>query len=238
MDDAKPVPTRTELLRRKKIRKFWADHPERREAQSKVQKQFWADHPERREAKSKEQEQFWSDHPERRRVQSSRQTQVMRDPNRRKINSTTMKRLKADPAFEARRLAGIRKAEASAERKASRRTTLAKTLAVPAIRRRRITNSKKATADPKYRAAMSALKTKFWANIRTRLADPAATATSKRRRGRPSMDERNRRAAELHALGRTWRDIARETEPDFDQDPRGAMERVRSRVRDARRSTR
>ena len=62
MGDSKK-PNRRELARRRKIRKFWADHPERCKAQSQTQKQIWT--PERCKAKSKEMTQFFSDpdHP-------------------------------------------------------------------------------------------------------------------------------------------------------------------------------
>jgi retron-type reverse transcriptase len=91
---------------------------------------------------------------------------VMRPQKRRKTQSAIMKKLKADATFEARRLAGIQKAKADPEQKARRIATFAKALAVPSVARRRIKNSRKATKSREYRAAMSAKKKKFWADLR------------------------------------------------------------------------
>src|ERR1700680_2153330 len=109
MKGSKPA-NRREMGRRRKIRKFWADHPERREAQSTTQKRLKAD-PEWRKAKSKEMKQFWADHLERREAQSKTMKGIMRAPERRKAQSKNMERLRADPKFEPLRLAGIRRAE-------------------------------------------------------------------------------------------------------------------------------
>jgi hypothetical protein len=203
----KSKPNRSELARRRKIRKFWADHPERRETQSNTQKQFWAERPERRVAKSREQKQFWADHPERREAQSKTTKRVMRSRKRRNINSENMKRLKAHAEFEARRIAGLRKAEAAPERKASRRATLAKTLAARGVRARAIRNSRKAQSSPQFRARASAQGKQRWAELRgASTAPPAKTPTRGRRRKNPTVDYR--KAAILREGGLSWRQIA------------------------------
>jgi len=227
MGHAKPNPR--ELARRRKIRKFWADHPEKSAAQSERQKEVWAD-KERRDAKSKEQKQFWVNHPEKSAAQSKRQKRVMRSSKRREINSATMMRLKAHPEFEARRLAGIAKAEATPERKTLRRGTLAKTLAKPAVRRRRIKNSKKATATHEYRAAMSARKKKLWAGLRAGQA-ALAKIVQHRRLGRPRMDEWYGSAAILHRQGVSYRECARQKDPEFEKDPDAATLKMRIGIR-------
>ena len=228
-------PTRPELARRRKIRKFWAEHPERREAQSRTAKQFWT--PERCESKSREMIQFFADpdHPERREAKRKSMKRVMRSRKRRAVNSENMKKLKANPEFEARRRAGFSKAEGHPERKAIRRATFAKTLAVPSVSRRRIKNSKKATSSLEYRAAMSAEKKKFWDELRALIAGLKGTKKSSGN-GRPRMDERYKAGATLRERGETWREITRKLDPDFVKNPAAAMHRMRVAVTRLRRS--
>lgn len=63
----------------------------------------------------------------------------------------------------------------------------------------------------------------------TLLRQRAATSGA----GRPRMEERNRKAAELHARGWSWRDIARKLDSDFAEDEQAAIERMRIAARRA-----
>lgn len=215
---------RSEVIRRRKIRKFWAD-PKNRDAHSKRLAQVMGT-PERRRAQSEVMKRRMAE-PKHRKAQSNRMKRVMNSPKRRKVQSEIMLRNKANPEFEARRLAGYKKGEASPERKAQRRDTLRKMLALPANRRRRAKNSKKASTTPQYRAAMSAKRKKWWDDLRARLDGPTGTTKTRNRRGRPRMDEKYERAAELYRLGWKWRDIAREVDMDFAKDTRASIHRVR-----------
>lgn len=231
-------PTRGELARRRKIRKFWADHPESREDQRKTQEQIWAD-PQRRQAKSEEMKQFFADpdHPERREARRKSTERVMRSRKRRKTNSETLKRLKANTEFEARRLVGIRKAEAAEERKAARRATLAKTLAGRGVRKRAIRNSRKTQSTPEFRARASATGTKLWTELRAGRAALKEIAKAKNRgRGRPTRKDVYEAAAVLWEGGASWRELARKYDPDFATDPERAIDRMRKGVKSLMRS--
>jgi hypothetical protein len=215
MKKPKPTKNRTELLRRRKIKEWWT--PERKKAHSEKSIEIWDDE-DRKKAKSEEQKTFWADHPDSVNAQSKRQKRVMRDRKRRKVQSKIMKKLKADPEFEALRLAGISKAEATEERKTARRATLSETLSKPAVSKRRKKNSAKAQLDPEYRDARSVEKKKFWADIRA--AQDAHTAAKTRNGpGAPKKTERTRRILELRSLHPNWDrgDIAREMYPDYDK---------------------
>jgi len=78
-------PNRRELSRRRKIREYWAAHPERRKAQSETQKQVWT--LQRRGAKSKEQKQYWAAHPERVEAQRRDAKRNMRSRQRAKLTA-------------------------------------------------------------------------------------------------------------------------------------------------------
>jgi hypothetical protein len=229
MKDSTPVRNRTEMLRRRKIRKFWAD-PEHREDQRKRQNKFWDD-PKRREDQRERMKGFMAD-PKHREALSKAMKREMADPKRREAQSKIMKQLKADPRFEARRIAAVKKAMAEPEEKARRAATLRKTLAIPAVRRRRIKNIKKVTTGREYRAAMSAARKKWWDDIRARLTGPTGTTKNyNRRRGRPRMDERYGIAAMLHEQGESYRQVARQKDPNFAKDPDAATERMRLGIR-------
>jgi hypothetical protein len=221
----KKKPSRRELARRKKIRKFWAD-PGHCKAQSGRQNQFWADHPERRDAQSERMTLLMSDRSLRE-ARSRSTKRAMRSRKRRKAHSKIMQKLKADPKFEELRMAGIKKAEADPERKARRAATLAKTLAVPAVKKRRLRSVRKATSSRAYREKMSANKQKFWDDLRARLADPKGTAKARNRGGRPRMDETYKSGALLRELGESWREITRQLDPDYAKEPEAAMHRMR-----------
>ena len=206
---------RREFARRRKIREYWAAHPERRKAQSETQKQVWT--PDRRKTKSAEMKQFFDDpdHPERRKAKSKEMTRVMRSRKRRRINSENMKRLKANAEFEARRIAAVAKAKADPEKKARRQATLAETMAAPGVRKRAIRNSKKTTSSDEYRARMSADGKKRWAEL---LAGSGG-AKKRRERGRQEgrskeTENRLRRIAALEKLGRPLRSNSALVYPD------------------------
>jgi hypothetical protein len=227
MEEKKP--SRRELARRRKITKFYENHPEAREVRRQRQAEVWT--PERRKAKSEEVKRSYRANPGKRKAASERQKAVMRSKARRKINSTTMKLLKADPAFEARRLAGIKRAESSEERKARRRKTFAKTLAVPAIKKRRLRGVRKATSTRAYREKMSANKQKFWVDLRARLADPRGNSKARNRGGRPRKDELYRIAAALWPRA-SYREIARQLDAaNFAKDPNAAAEKMRRGIK-------
>jgi hypothetical protein len=233
MGDSTMVRNHKELLRRRKIRKFWAD-PKNRDAQSERLAQIMGT-PERRESQRQNMKRQMAD-PKRREALSKGMKQIMRDPKRREAQSETMKRLKAGPEFEAHRIAAFQKSMADPENKARRAATLRKTLAIPAVCRRRIQNTKKATSTPAYRAAMSAGKKRWWDDLRVRLAGPSGTAKTPNRRGRPRMDERYNSGAVLRERGETWREITKKLDPDFAKDPAAAMHRMRIGVERLRRS--
>jgi len=217
-------PNRRELSRRRKIREYWAAHPERRKAQSETQKQVWT--LQRRGAKSKEQKQYWAAHPERVEAQRRDAKRNMRSRQRRKTNSENMKRLKADPEFEALRLAGILEAKADPEQKERRIATLAKTLARRGVRKRAIRNSKKAQSDDGYRARMSARKKNWWAELR---AGSGGGANEARERGRPTgippfTQKRLRYIAAIRRLGKPLRQTCLLVYPDAPA-PRSAESR-------------
>jgi hypothetical protein len=215
---------RSEVMRRRKLRKFWAN-PDRREEQRKWQKKLWDD-PKRREAQRERMKRFMAD-PKHRKALSKATKRHMADPKRREAQSRLMRQLKADPRFEAHRIAAFKKSMADPEKKARRAAIFMKTLAIPAIRRRRIENSKKVTTGREYRAAMSAARKKWWDDLRARLEGAAGTTKTRNRRGRPRMDEKYKRAAELYRLGWKWRAIAGEVDLDFAKDPRASIHRVR-----------
>jgi hypothetical protein len=220
---------RTEVLRRKWLRKYWAD-PVHREAQRMRQNRIWAD-PKRRKDQGERMKRYMAN-PKHRKAQSKLMKRVMRSPERREAQSKIMKRLHADPTFQAHRIAAFRKFMANPEEKALRAATFRKVLAVPAVHRRRIKGMKKFSSAPENRAAMSAFRKKWWDDIRARLA--ALTGTAKipnRGRGRPRMDELYGNAAILHAQGMSYREIARQKDANFANDPDAAAERMRIGIR-------
>jgi hypothetical protein len=227
-DDSTSVRNRTEMLRRSKLRKFWAD-PARREAQRMRQKQIWAD-PKRREQQRERMKRQLAD-PKRRESLREGAKRAACSPERREASSKLLKRLHADPTFEARRIAAIRKSMSDPEMKARRAAILKKTWAIPAVRRRWIKSLRKATSAPEYRAAMSAGRKKWFADLRARLGGSTAPKTPNRHRGRPRMDELYGNAAILHAQGMSYREIARQKDANFAKDPDAAAERMRIGIR-------
>jgi DNA-binding transcriptional MerR regulator len=146
-------------------------------------------------------------------------------PERREAQAAATAKIMADPALNERRLAGLRRANADPELNALRIANLKKANADPDVRRRKIEKMKRTLHTPEVNARRSARLKKMWDKIR---ADRALAELAKppKGRGAPPKEERNSKILRLHGLGWEPSEIARETEPDFDDDRRKATGRV------------
>jgi hypothetical protein len=161
-------------------------------------------------------------------------------PVRREVQGTRMSDIMADPVLNARRLAALDASNRDPVVIARKLAALRKADARPGARARRIRNLKKTTSSREARARRSVRLKKMWADFYSGRAELAATARPRNRRGRPSMDDKNRSALTLRERGESWTSIARKLYPEaFTKDrdaERAATERVRSAVRRMRRS--
>jgi hypothetical protein len=150
-------------------------------------------------------------------------------PERLAAQSARMTKDMTDPKFAARRLAGIRKASADPEREALRIANIKKALAEPAVQRRLHKQRKQTLYTPEMNARRSARLRKMHADARAGLAALETIAKARNRGpGHPGKDAIYEKAAALHAKEVSWREIARQLDPDFDKkQPKRAAEQMR-----------
>ncbi|MGC1977402.1 MAG: hypothetical protein WA671_11865, partial [Candidatus Sulfotelmatobacter sp.] len=234
---------RTELLRRRKIKKSWtparkAAHRARmlKQSQDPIWKRKVSDgvrvsnkNPEvlaRRVAGLKRS----NDDPE---VLARRNAAIKKSwtRERKTVASARMSNLRTDPDFNRKLNAAIKRAAADPEERARRSDQLRKMNADPKVRARRKASLKIANADPEKRARQSLTQKKMWADLRAARSAQTAAAKPRNRRGRPGLEERNSSAAKLREAGMSYRNIARRLDPNFAKDPRTATEKVRSALR-------
>jgi hypothetical protein len=199
--------------------------PEARALKSEAAKRAWT--PERHARQTATMKETWTD-PE---VSASRIRGIEKawTPERREAQRAATERIMADPEQNARRVAGLRRSSFDPELKALRIANLKKALADPVVNKRRIEKMKQTLHTPEMNARRSARLKKMHADARAGLAHLREIQNAgDHGPGRPTKEARNARIEELHQLGLSDRNIARETEPDFAENPNAAKNRVRS----------
>jgi hypothetical protein len=249
MRDSKPIRSRSELLRIRKIRKAWAD-PKRRARRSEAAKKLWAD-PDYRQRVIEGVRNALAD-PEVLERRSSAIKAASADPRSRARKSKAITKSWKDPAHRAKRREGLKKRWQDSGYRSKQSEARRNRWKDPDFRRKQSEAHARLAKDPEYRAKMSKSVTEALADPEKRARHLAgryrAAATllqrqagashsgSAPRRGRPSMDDRNRSAVILHERGLSWRKIAEKLDPDFAKDPLAAMDRVRFAARNTMRS--
>jgi hypothetical protein len=241
MGNSKPPKNRKELLRRRKIKKSWT--PKRKAAQRKRMAKLGADPDYQRKVsegvkKALENPEFLASQTAHLRKAEAdpgackrKRDGIKRSwtPERRKAQRVRMVKLRDDPNVSARRKAGVDTKWKDPDYRDRMDAAKKKSEARPKLRALRKAQCRKMNDDPEVSARRSASRKKARADLLAYRATLKEIPKAKNRGpGRPNKEARNARIEELHQLGLTDRNIARETEPDFAENPKAAMDRVRS----------
>lgn len=157
-------------------------------------------------------------------------------PERREAQRVATKKIMANPEQNARRIAGLARASSDPQLKALRIANLKEALADPVVNKRRIEKMKQTLHTPEVNARRSARLKKMHADARAGLAALKEIAKAENRGpGHPTkavagLDVYKEAAIlqEREGASRwTWRNLARKFDPDFDENEKAAMGRVR-----------
>jgi hypothetical protein len=241
----KKKPGRRELARRRNIRKWWAK-PKHRAARSAESKKRWknpgyalkvseglknAKAPkEVRDRMSSAAKKALKPKAVRKRIGAG--VKKSWTSERREDQRERMLKLRADPEVSARRKAGIDEKWKDSEYRDRMAAAKKKSEARPKLLARRRAQVKKMNTDPAIRARRTSTLKNMWDEFRAaRLAQAQQASKPRNRGGRPRKDELWRIAAALNEQGASPREIAREWDPYFAENPDAAEDRMRKGIK-------